>query len=58
MASAWRGSSPHKYSTLDFVALDEPKAKGADAKFFLDESLVRELEISGFFKNLYENEYR
>jgi len=45
-------------ATLDFVALDEPKAKGADAKFFLDESLVRELETSGFFKNLYENEYR
>ena len=45
-------------ATLDFVALDEPKAKGADAKLFLDESIVRELEASGFFKALYEGEYR
>jgi NitT/TauT family transport system substrate-binding protein len=45
-------------TTLDFVAIEEPKAKGADAKLFLDESIVRELEASGFFKNLYENEYR
>jgi NitT/TauT family transport system substrate-binding protein len=45
-------------TTLDFVAIDDPKAKGADPKQFLDESLVRELEASGFFKNLYENEYR
>jgi NitT/TauT family transport system substrate-binding protein len=45
-------------TTLDFVALDEPRAKGADPKQFLDESLVRELETGGFFKHLYENEYR
>lgn len=45
-------------TTLDFVAIDEPKAKGADAKLFLDESIVRELEVSGFFKTLYEGEYR
>ena len=45
-------------TTLDFVAIDEPKAKGADARLFLDESIVRELETSGFFKNLYEKEYR
>jgi len=45
-------------TTLDFVAIEEPKAKGADAKLFLDESIVRELEASGFFKALYEGEYR
>jgi NitT/TauT family transport system substrate-binding protein len=45
-------------TTLDFVAIEDPKAKGADPKLFLDESIVRELETSGFFKNLYEGEYR
>jgi NitT/TauT family transport system substrate-binding protein len=45
-------------TTLDFVGIEDPKAKGADPKVFLDESIVRELETSGFFKNLYENEYR
>jgi ABC-type nitrate/sulfonate/bicarbonate transport system substrate-binding protein len=45
-------------TTLDFVGIEDPKAKGADPKLFLDESIVRELETSGFFKNLYENEYR
>jgi NitT/TauT family transport system substrate-binding protein len=45
-------------TTLDFVAIEEPKAKGADARQFLDESIIRELETSGFFKNLYDNEYR
>jgi len=45
-------------TTLDFVGIEDPKAKGADPKQFLDESIVRELETSGFFKNLYENEYR
>ncbi len=45
-------------ATLDFIAIEDPKARGADAKLFVDESLVRELETSGYFKNLYENEYR
>jgi len=45
-------------TTLDFVGIEDPKAKGADPKLFLDESIVRELETSGFFKNLYEHEYR
>lgn len=45
-------------TTLDFVGIEDPKAKGADPKLFLDESIVRELETSGFFKNVYENEYR
>jgi NitT/TauT family transport system substrate-binding protein len=41
-------------TTLEFVAGEEPKAKGADPKQFLDESLVREVEASGFIKSLYE----
>ena len=38
-------------TTLDFVGIEDPKAKGADAKLFLDESIFRELETSGIFKN-------
>lgn len=45
-------------TTLEFISGEEPKARGADPKSFLDESLVREVEASGFIKNLYENEYR
>jgi NitT/TauT family transport system substrate-binding protein len=45
-------------TTLEFVALEEPKAKGMDPKLFIDESLVREVEASGFIKKLYESEYR
>jgi ABC-type nitrate/sulfonate/bicarbonate transport system substrate-binding protein len=45
-------------TTLEFIAGEEPKAKGADPKQFLDESLVREVEASGFIKTLYDSEYR
>lgn len=41
-------------TTIDFIAGEEPKAKGADPKQFLDDSLVRELETSGFIKSLYD----
>lgn len=40
-------------TVLDYVAVDEPKAKGADPKSFADESLIRELDESGFIKALY-----
>ena len=40
-------------TTLEFISSEEPKAKGADPKQFLDESLVREVEASGFIKALY-----
>ncbi len=43
---------------LEFISGEEPKAKGADPKQFVDESLVREVEASGFIKALYEGEYR
>jgi ABC-type nitrate/sulfonate/bicarbonate transport system substrate-binding protein len=42
-------------TTLEFIASDEPKAKGVDPKQFVDESIVREVEASGFIKTLYEN---
>jgi ABC-type nitrate/sulfonate/bicarbonate transport system substrate-binding protein len=42
-------------TVLEFVAADEPKAKGADPKSFVDESIVREVEASGFIKSLYQN---
>jgi NitT/TauT family transport system substrate-binding protein len=45
-------------TTLEFIAAEEPKARGADPRKFLDESLVREVETSGFIKALYDKEYR
>jgi len=42
-------------TTLEFIAPEEPKARGVDPKFFVDESIVREVEASGFIKKLYEN---
>jgi NitT/TauT family transport system substrate-binding protein len=41
-------------TTLEFISSEEPKARGADPRQFLDESLVREVEASGFIKTLYE----
>jgi NitT/TauT family transport system substrate-binding protein len=45
-------------TTLEFISGDEPKAKGADPKSFLDESLVQEVEATGFIKSLYDGESR
>jgi len=45
-------------TTLEFISAEEPKARGADPKLFVDESIVREVAASGFIKSLYENEYR
>jgi NitT/TauT family transport system substrate-binding protein len=42
-------------TTLEFIAGEEPRARGADPKLFVDESVVREVEASGFIKTLYEN---
>jgi hypothetical protein len=42
-------------AVLEFIAADEPRAKGADPKLFVDESIVRELDASGFIKSLYAN---
>ena len=41
-------------TVLGFVEKDNPKAKGADPKAFVDDSLLREIEQSGFVKKLYD----
>ena len=41
-------------TVLGFVEKDNPKAKTADPKSFVDDSLLREIEQSGFIKNLYK----
>lgn len=41
-------------TVLEFLSKDNPKAKGADPKTFVDASIVREIEASGFVKPLYE----
>jgi ABC-type nitrate/sulfonate/bicarbonate transport system substrate-binding protein len=44
--------------TLEFIAASEPKAKGLDPKMVVDDSIVREVEASGFIKQLYDTEYK
>src|SRR4030095_6373751 len=39
---------------LGFVEKANPKAQGADPKMFVDDSLLREIEASGFVKTLYQ----
>jgi NitT/TauT family transport system substrate-binding protein len=41
-------------TVLGFVEKDNPKAKSADPKSFIDDSLLREIEQSGFVKTLYQ----
>ncbi len=41
-------------TVLGFVEKDNPKAKTADPKSFVDDSLLREIEQSGFIKTLYQ----
>jgi NitT/TauT family transport system substrate-binding protein len=41
-------------TVLGFVEKDNPKAKTADPKSFVDDSLLREIEASGFLKTLYQ----
>jgi hypothetical protein len=38
---------------IDKIAEDEPKVKERDVKTFVDESLIKELEGSGFTKAIY-----
>ncbi len=40
-------------TVLGFIEKDNPKAKTADPKSFYDDSLLREIEQSGFVKTLY-----
>jgi len=41
-------------TVLGLVEKDNPKAKGADPKSFVDDSLLREIDASGFVKALYQ----
>jgi NitT/TauT family transport system substrate-binding protein len=41
-------------TVLGFIEKDNPKAKTADPKTFIDDSLLREIEHSGFVKKLYD----
>jgi NitT/TauT family transport system substrate-binding protein len=41
-------------TVLGFVEKDNPKAKSADPKSFVDDSLLREIDASGFVKGLYQ----
>jgi NitT/TauT family transport system substrate-binding protein len=41
-------------TVLGFVEKDNPKAKSADPKSFVDDSLLREIEQNGFIKKLYD----
>ena len=41
-------------TVLEFLAKDFPKAKTADANSFIDNSLIKPLEDSGFIKSLYQ----
>ena len=41
-------------SVLEFLAKDNPRARTADPKSFIDTSIVKELDDSGFIRKLYE----
>jgi ABC-type nitrate/sulfonate/bicarbonate transport system substrate-binding protein len=41
-------------TVLGYIEKDNPRAKGADPKSFIDDSLLREIEASGFVKTLYQ----
>ena len=41
-------------TVLGFVEKDNPKARGADPKSFVDDSLLREIEASGFIRTIYQ----
>jgi NitT/TauT family transport system substrate-binding protein len=41
-------------TVLGFIEKDNPKAKSADPKSFVDDSLLREIEAGGFIKTLYQ----
>ncbi len=48
-------TSPRGVETvLGYIEKDNPKAKTADPKSFYDDSLLREIEQSGFVKTLYQ----
>ena len=40
-------------TVLEFLAQENPKARGADPNAFIDSSIIKELEASGFIRDLY-----
>ena len=40
-------------TVLEFLAQENPKARGADPNTFIDNSIIKELEASGFIRDLY-----
>lgn len=40
-------------TVLEFLAQENPKARGADPNSFVDTSIIKELEASGFIRDLY-----
>jgi NitT/TauT family transport system substrate-binding protein len=58
LASKYYNDAPYPslkavQTILDFIAAEEPKARGADPRAHVDESFVREQEENGFIKSLY-----
>ena len=48
------GTDRHRVETvLGYVEKDNPKAKTTDPKSLVDDSLLKEIEASGFVKTLY-----
>jgi hypothetical protein len=41
-------------TVLDSLVKEKPRAKGADPNSFVDTSILKSLEESGFMKSLYE----
>ena len=41
-------------TVMEFAALDDPKAKTVDPAIYIDGSIIKELDESGFIKSLYE----
>lgn len=57
LASKYYNDAPYPslravQTILDNIAIDDPKARGADPRAHADESLVKELDDSGFIKSL------
>jgi hypothetical protein len=40
-------------TVLEFLAQENPKARGADPNSFVDNSIIKQLEASGFIGDLY-----
>src|ERR1044072_1419473 len=59
MASTYYAKTPYPSmqgvkTVLEFLAKDNPKAKSADPNSFVDSSIVKELDQSGFINKLYD----